>query len=99
MRGSIRKRTVTRNGRSYTYWEARVTVGMAPITGKQVQRTITGKTQQEVAQRVREIAVEVDQKTYKAPCKLIRGGLAGTLEAGVHGGCEALHRLSVWPQH
>lgn len=71
--GSIRKRTVTRNGRSYTYWEARVTVGMAPITGKQVQRTITGKTQQEVAQRVREIAVEVDQKTYKAPCKLTVG--------------------------
>ena len=71
--GSIRKRTVTRNGRSYTYWEARVTVGMDPITGKQVQRTITGKTQQEVAQRAREIAVEVDQKTYKAPCKLTVG--------------------------
>ena len=48
-------------------------MGMAPITGKQVQRTITGKTQQEVAQRVREIAVEVDQKTYKAPCKLTVG--------------------------
>lgn len=71
--GSIRKRTVTRNGRSYTYWEARVTVGMDPITGKQVQRTITGKTQQEVAQRAREIAVEVYQKTYKAPCKLTVG--------------------------
>lgn len=71
--GSIRKRTVTRNGRSYTYWEARVTVGMDPITGKQVQRTITGKTQQEVAQRAREMAVEVDQKTYKAPCKLTVG--------------------------
>lgn len=68
--GSIRKRTVTKNGRSYTYWEARVTVGIDPITGKQVQRTVTGKTQQEVAQRAREIAVEVDQKTYKAPCKL-----------------------------
>lgn len=71
--GSIRKRTVTRNGKSYTYWEGRVTVGMDPITGKQVQRTITGKTQQEVAQRAREIAVEVDQKTYKAPCKLTVG--------------------------
>lgn len=71
--GSIRKRTVTRNGKPYTYWEARVTVGHDPITGKQVQRTITGKTQKEVAQRAREIAVEVDQKTYKAPCKLTVG--------------------------
>lgn len=71
--GSIRKREVTRNGKLYTYWEARVTVGHDPITGKQVQRTITGKTQKEVAQRAREIAVEVDQKTYKAPCKLTLG--------------------------
>ena len=71
--GSIRKRTVTRNGKSYTYWEGRVTVDIDPITGRQVQRTITGKTQKEVAQKMREIAVEVDQKTYKAPCKLTVG--------------------------
>lgn len=71
--GSIRKREVTRNGKPYTYWEGRVTVDIDPITGKQVQRTITGKTQKEVAQKMREIAVEVDQKTYKAPCKLTVG--------------------------
>ena len=71
--GSIRKRTVTRNGKSYTYWEGRVTVDIDSITCKQVQRTITGKTQKEVAQKMREIAVEVDQKTYKAPCKLTLG--------------------------
>ena len=71
--GSIRKRTVTRNGKSYTYWEGRVTVDIDSITGKQVQRTITGKSQKEVSQKMREIAVEVDQKTYKAPCKLTVG--------------------------
>ena len=71
--GNIRKRTITRNGKQYTYWEGRVTVDIDPITGKQVQRTITGKTQKEVAQKMREIAVEVDQKTYKAPCKLTLG--------------------------
>ena len=71
--GSIRKREVTRNGKPYTYWEGRVTVDIDPITGKQVQRTITGKTQKEVSQKMREIAVEVDQKTYKAPCKLTLG--------------------------
>ena len=71
--GSIPKREVTRNGKPYTYWEGRITVDIDPITGKQVQRTITGKTQKEVAQKMREIAVEVDQKTYKAPCKLTLG--------------------------
>ena len=71
--GPIRKREVTRNGKPYTYWEGRITVDIDPITGKQVQRTITGKTQKEVAQKMREIAVEVDQKTYKAPCKLTLG--------------------------
>ena len=71
--GSIRKREVTRNGKPYTYWEGRVTVDIDPITGKQVQRTITGKTQKEVAQKMREIAVEVDQGTYKAPSMLTVG--------------------------
>ena len=46
--GSIRKKTVTRNGREYTYWEARVTVGRDPGTGRQKQKSITGKTQKEV---------------------------------------------------
>ncbi|MGN8968683.1 tyrosine-type recombinase/integrase [Intestinimonas sp. HCP28S3_D6] len=71
--GSIRKRTVTKNGKSYTYWEARVTVGHDPITGRQVQRSITGKTQKEVAQKMREMAVEVDQGTYQAPSKMTLG--------------------------
>lgn len=28
--GTIRKKTVTRNGAAYTYWEARITTGMIP---------------------------------------------------------------------
>ena len=36
--GTIRKKTVTRNGEEYTYWEARVTVGRDPGTGKQLRR-------------------------------------------------------------
>ena len=47
--GTIRKKTVTRSGKQYTYWEARFTAGYDPGTGKQVQRSITGKTQKEVA--------------------------------------------------
>ena len=42
--GNIRKKTVIRKGQQYTYWEARYTAGYDPGTGKQIQRSITGKT-------------------------------------------------------
>ena len=32
--GTIRKKTVTRKGATYTYWEARITTGYDPGTGK-----------------------------------------------------------------
>lgn len=50
--GTIRKKTVTRNGKDYIFWEARYTVGFDPGTGKQVQRSISGKTQKEVRQKL-----------------------------------------------
>ena len=50
--GTIRKKTVTRNGKKYEYWEARYTEGADPGTGKQVQRSITGKTQKEVREKL-----------------------------------------------
>lgn len=65
--GTIRKKTVIRNGREYTYWEARVTVGRDPGTGRQVQRSFTGKTQAEVRKRMQAAAVAVDEGTYTAP--------------------------------
>ena len=43
--GSIRKITTTRNGKEYTYWQGRYTEGYDACTGKQIQRSITGKTQ------------------------------------------------------
>ena len=42
--GTIRKKTITNNGKNYTYWEARYTVGTDPVTGKQIQRSVTGKS-------------------------------------------------------
>lgn len=68
--GTIRKKTVKRNGQEYTYWEARCTVGYDLGTGKQIQRSISGKTQKEVAQKLKQIALEVDKGTYQAPSKL-----------------------------
>ena len=71
--GSIRKRTYTRNGKQYTYWEARVTTGRDPLTGKQVQRTFSGKTQKEVREKMQAVAVEVNRGTYTPPCKMLLG--------------------------
>lgn len=68
--GSIRKKTVKRNGKTYEYWEARCTTGFDPGTGKQIQRSISGKTQQEVARKLRELSVEVDTGTYVQPSAL-----------------------------
>lgn len=68
--GTIRKKTVTRNGREYVYWEARYTVGFDTGTGKQKQKSITGKTQKEVAQKLRQVTVDIDTSTYVEPSKM-----------------------------
>ncbi len=71
--GTIRKKTITRNGKEYTYWDARITTGRDPGTGKQIQRSFTGKTQKEVREKMQAAAVEVNQGTYTAPQKMTVG--------------------------
>ena len=71
--GTIRKKTVRRGGREYTYWEARYTGGFNPGTGRQKQKSVTGRTQKEVAQKLREVTVELDHGTYQEPCKMTLG--------------------------
>ena len=68
--GSIRKITTTKNGKTYTYWQGRYTEGFDPGTGKQIQRSITGKTQKEVAQKLKQVTLDIDNGVYHAPCKL-----------------------------
>lgn len=68
--GTIRKKTVSRNGKTYEYWEARYTVGYDPGTGKQIQRSITGKTQKEVDKKLREVTTQIDAGTYTDPHRL-----------------------------
>ena len=68
--GTIRKKTVTRNGAAYTYWEARITTGYDPGTGKQIQRSFSGKTQKEVREKMQAAAVELNRGTYKEPLKM-----------------------------
>jgi len=71
--GTIRKKTVTRNGKPYTYWEARITTGRDPGTGRQLQRSFTGKTQKEVAEKLRAATASIDTGTYTEPSRLTVG--------------------------
>ncbi len=68
--GSIYKKTVMRNGQPYTYWEAQVTVGADPGTGKQIRKTYTGKTQKEVREKMQAAAVAVQDGDYFEPSKM-----------------------------
>ena len=71
--GSIRKKVIKRNGKEYQYWEARYTSGYNPTTGRQIQHSITGKTQKEVAQKLRQVTAAIDQGLYKEPSRLTVG--------------------------
>lgn len=67
--GSIRQVTSTRCGKTYTYWQARYTEGYDPGTGKQIQRTISGKTQKEVREKLTKATRALDKQTYIPPSK------------------------------
>lgn len=71
--GTIRKKTVTRKGKTYTYWEARITIGRDPGTGKQIQQSFSGKTQKEVREKMQSAAVAVNDGTYIPPSKMTVG--------------------------
>ena len=62
--GNIRKKEVTRNGKIYKYWEARVSLGRDAGTGKQKQISISGKTQKEVREKLTATLKAIDDKTY-----------------------------------
>lgn len=68
--GSIRKKEVNRNGKRYVFWEARITTGRDPGTGKQIQRSISGKTQKEVREKLQAMAVELNEGTYQDPSRM-----------------------------
>ena len=45
-------------------------MGRDPGTGKQIQRSITGKTQKEVREKLQAAAVEISRGTYQTPSKI-----------------------------
>ena len=86
--GTIRKKTVIRKGKEYTYWEARITAGRDPGTGKQVQRSFTGKTQKEVREKMQAAAVAVNTGTYFTPQKMTVGQWMDTWAADYLGSAK-----------
>ena len=52
--GSMRKRS---NGS----WEARVTVGVNPVTGKLISKSVYGKTQKEVREKMKALQTDGQQ--------------------------------------
>ncbi len=46
------------------------TAGYNPSVGRQIQRSVAGKTQKEVAAKLRQITRELDQNTYHAPSRI-----------------------------
>lgn len=71
--GTIRKKTVTRSGKQYTFWEGRAVVGYNPATGKPIRRSVSAKTQADARKKLQEILTAVDNGTYQEPTKLTVG--------------------------
>lgn len=68
--GTLYKKTINRDGVDYTYWTAQLTVGYDAITGKRIRKTITGKTQKEVKQKMQLLSSSIADKTYFEPSEM-----------------------------
>lgn len=68
--GTIVKRTKTVKGKVYEWWEGRYCAGTDNGTGKVKRPTITGSTQEEVAEKLRAVTASIDAGTYTEPSKM-----------------------------
>lgn len=60
--GTIRKRA---DGRR----EARFTSGFDPASGRPIQKSLYGKTQKAVREKLAQVTAELDDRTYMEPAK------------------------------
>lgn len=72
--GTIRRRS---NGR----WEARITIGVDPGTGKPIRKSYYGKTQKEAREKMQHAAVAVTDGEYFEPSKMTVGQWLDTWSA------------------
>ena len=96
--GSIRHRTVERDGHTYEWWEARVTTGYDLSTGKQIQRSFSGKTQREVRQKMQAALVDLNNHQYQEPTKMTVGEWLETWERDFLIGVKPFTKLN-YSQH
>lgn len=71
--GTIYKKTVKRKGKTYTYWESQVTVGVDPVSGKRIRKTFTGSSQRIVKEKMQDVSVSVQKQEYFEPSKATLG--------------------------
>lgn len=96
--GSIRKKTVIRNGVPYTYWEARITTGFDPGTGRQKQRSFSGKTQKDVREKMQAELVKLNNHEYQEPSNMTLGKWLEKWERDCLNGVKPFTRLN-YAQH
>lgn len=51
-------------------WEARFVVGTDPGTGKEIRKSVYGRTQKEARQKMTEAIAALDKGDYREPCKM-----------------------------
>lgn len=51
-------------------WEGRITIGTDPGTGEPIRKSIYGKTQKTVRQKMTEVLAALDRGDYREPCKM-----------------------------
>ena len=83
--GNLRKRS---NGT----WEARVTLGTDPKTGKLISKSVYARTQKECREKMKAL-LGIDGGQAATPPH--RGAMAGHLAEGVPGRCKAQHGAPV----
>lgn len=85
--GSIRQRP---DGR----WEARYTAGVNPGTGKQIQKSVYGATQDEVVKKLRKVLTEMDGGVFVEPSKMTVGAWLDVWTAEYLGGVKTSTQIS-----
>lgn len=67
--GNVRTKKVIMDGKEYEYFEGKVTIGYDPVTGKQIQKSVTGKNKRDVRKKMTAMIAAVDNNTYSEPSK------------------------------
>lgn len=79
-------------------WEARYTLGRDPGTGNQVRKSVYGKTQKEVRQKLSKVTVALDEGTHLEPSKLTLGAwLDMWISELCRFICEAIYASFIYP--